>query len=156
MTSPCRHKSLSLASGSTSNKFRHRLTDNRYLLSKKNSSKRIKVLENKLKNLLKLRQESYMTKNTKYKDTLKRIEETQKKCADLYKEIEKQKENENSVFENYITIYEDKEKIQTEMASASSHQRMTLKLLHETLVKRNSENKRTTKRNQDLVKLYVK
>lgn len=90
-------------------------------------------------------------KNEKLKSVLKSIDGMYEKYSDLSKRIIKEKQLEEPSFEKYINACQNKEKVMIDMNLETSNQRMKIKLLHETLAKRNQEHNNLLEKTKNLV-----
>eukprot|EP01022_Parablepharisma_sp_SALTPOND_P007987 TRINITY_DN135026_c1_g1_i1.p7 TRINITY_DN135026_c1_g1~~TRINITY_DN135026_c1_g1_i1.p7 ORF type:complete len:180 (+),score=42.28 TRINITY_DN135026_c1_g1_i1:634-1173(+) len=115
----------------------------------------IGVLQQKLQDLEKRKEALTDTQHPhiakKYEELVNKTEEMYENYSKLAKETMKEKEKENKAFENYINACQEKEKATVDAKLQLSHQRMKIKLLQETLVKRNKEFDILQDKNKDLV-----
>lgn len=79
------------------------------------------------------------------------FEELLEMYSTLSKNCLKLKEKENEMFENYISVCQEKEKIVVDTDEEIAHQRMKIKLLQEALTKRNQEFETLQNKNKRLV-----
>ena len=97
------------------------------------------------------KESSVVAKCQKYEGIAKMIEEMYKKYSDLGKTIVNQKKNETVIFDEYINACQEKEKTTTDIELEISNQNTKIKLLHETLMKRNQEHNKVLERNKKFV-----
>jgi len=107
--------------------------------------------------------EDKQMKTKKKKEYLKQYIEINNQTEELYnnysilsREVLKQKIVENGEFEKYINATQDKEKALTDTHLSISHQRMKMKLLHETLKKHNKDYEVTLLKTKKMVCLVIK
>jgi len=86
----------------------------------------------------------------KYKELSLKLENDYEKYSELAHKTLTQKQNEDRAFEKFITVCQEKEKIAVDNKLLLSHQRMKIKLLQETLVKRAQEFENMQLQNKEL------
>ena len=87
----------------------------------------------------------------RYTEAAEDCEEMYENYSTLAKECISLKNREDAMFEKYVTACQEKEKTIVDSEMALSHQRVKIKLLQETLTKRNNEYDELYKKNKDVV-----
>jgi predicted RNase H-like nuclease (RuvC/YqgF family) len=101
-----------------------------------------------------LQKEGGPGKKDKYVELAEGCEEMRGNCSSLAKDCMELKKKENNIFENYINACQEKEKVSVDSKLEISHQRIKIKLLQETLTKRNHEYESLKSKNKQLVTKY--